>query len=101
MFPDIPWVIAPDGESAELRKVLATYWPNQAERRSRLYAMGFDAYRLVPLINAGMGPNRLQAMTGVLHLDADGRILRHLPWARIQRGQPKLMDPTPRPSTAP
>jgi outer membrane PBP1 activator LpoA protein len=92
MFPDIPWIIAPDGESAELRKVLATYWPNQAERRSRLYAMGFDAYRLVPLINAGMGPDNLQAMTGLLYLDDDGRILRRLPWARIQRGQPMLMD---------
>ena len=101
MFPDIPWIIAPDGESAELRKVLATYWPNQAERRSRLYAMGFDAYRLVPLLNAGMGPNQLQAMTGLLYHDNDGRILRKLPWARIQRGQPKLMDPALVPATTP
>ncbi len=92
MFPDIPWIIVPDGESAELRKVLATYWPDQAERRSRLYAMGFDAYRLVPLLNAGMGPDHLPAMTGLLYLDDDGRILRRLPWARIQRGQPILMD---------
>jgi outer membrane PBP1 activator LpoA protein len=101
MFPDIPWVIAPDGESTELRNTLTDYWPNQAERRSRLYAMGFDAYRLVPLINAGMGPNRLQAMTGILSLDENGRILRRLPWARIQRGQPKLMDPKPLPSSMP
>lgn len=92
MFPDIPWIIVPDGESAELRKVLATYWPDQAERRSRLYAMGFDAYRLVPLLNAGMGPDHLPAMTGLLYLDDDGRILRRLPWARIQRGKPILMD---------
>jgi outer membrane PBP1 activator LpoA protein len=101
MFPDIPWIIAPDGESAELRKVLTSHWPNQAERRSRLYAMGFDAYRLMPLVNAGMGPDRLPAMTGVLYLGADGRILRQLPWARMQRGQPKLMDTTPLPSSGP
>jgi outer membrane PBP1 activator LpoA protein len=92
MFPDIPWIIAPDGQSVEVRNSLSKHWPKQSMRRSRLYAMGFDAYRLMPLINAGMGPEELQGMTGILHIDRRKRILRRLPWARMQRGKPELMD---------
>ena len=97
MFPDIPWIIAPDGQSIQLRNTLAKHWPVQAERRSRLYAMGFDAYRLIPMLNSGVGyaAEELQGMTGSLHLDDQSRVLRRLPWARIQRGQPVMMDPVP------
>ena len=101
MFPDMPWIIAPDGQSAEVREDLLAHWPDRAEKRSRLYAMGFDAYRLMPLINAGMGTDELQGMTGILYLGPDGRILRRLPWARMQRGRPELMDPAPLPTAAP
>jgi len=97
MFPDIPWIIAPDGQSIELRKTLAKHWSTQAERRSRLFAMGFDAYRLIPMLNSGGGSESeaLQGMTGTLTVDAQSRVLRSLPWARIQRGRPELMDPLP------
>jgi len=97
MFPDIPWIIAPDGQSIELRKTLAKHWSTQAERRSRLFAMGFDAYRLIPMLNSGgtYAMEELQGMTGTLTVDAQSRVLRRLPWARIQRGRPELMDPLP------
>jgi outer membrane PBP1 activator LpoA protein len=92
MFPDIPWIIAPDGQSVHVRSALSEFWPKQSQRRSRLYALGFDAYRLMPTINAGRAPREMQGMTGILHIDRHRRILRRLPWARMQRGQPKLMD---------
>ena len=97
MFPDIPWIIAPDGQSIELRKTLAKHWTTQAERRSRLFAMGFDAYRLIPMLNSGGSSTseQLQGMTGILTLDEQSRVLRSLPWARIHRGRPELMDPLP------
>ena len=97
MFPDIPWIIAPDGQSIELRKTLTKHWPTQAERRSRLFAMGFDAYRLIPMLNSGetYAAEELQGMTGALTVDDQSRVLRSLPWARIQRGRPELMDPLP------
>lgn len=101
MFPDIPWIIAPDGQSVEVRDSLSRHWPQQSKRRSRLYAMGFDAYRLMPLINAGMGPDELQGMTGVLYVDDRRRILRRLPWARMRRGKPELMDTAPLPTATP
>jgi outer membrane PBP1 activator LpoA protein len=101
MFPDIPWIIAPDGQSVEVRRTLSEYWPEQSQRRARLYALGFDAYRLMPLINAGLGPDEMQGMTGVLHMDRRRRILRRLPWARMQKGQPKLMEFAPTRTASP
>lgn len=93
MFPDLPWIIAPDGLSLETRKTLARYWPDQSERRARLYALGFDAYRLIPIVNAGGNGQEIEGMTGTLYFDNRNRILRRLPWARMQRGRPVLMDP--------
>lgn len=93
MFPDVPWVIAPDGLSLTVRETLGKYWPDQADRRSRLYALGFDAYRLIPIVNSGSNGQEIEGMTGTLYFDGRKRILRRLPWAKIQRGRPILMDP--------
>lgn len=93
MFPDAPWVIAPDGLSLDVRETLTEYWPDQSERRSRLYALGFDAYRLIPIVNSGSNDQEIEGMTGTLYFDDRNRILRRLPWAKIQRGKPILMDP--------
>jgi len=93
MFPDVPWVIAPDGLSLDVRQTLAEYWPDQAERRSRLYALGFDAYRLIPIVNSGNNDQEIEGMTGTLYFDDRNRILRRLPWAKMQRGRPVLMNP--------
>src|SRR5690606_30432400 len=48
IFPDMPWVISPDAVSTQLRNALSEHWPLRARGRGRLYAFGFDAYRLVP-----------------------------------------------------
>lgn len=97
MFPDVPWLIEPDGQSVQVRQTIARHWPAQAKRRSRLYALGFDAYRLIPMLNSGTAwqTEYLQGMTGTLYVDNNGRVLRRLAWARIQRGRPELMEPAP------
>lgn len=95
MFPDIPWLIAPDGQSVEVRNTIARHWPNRAQKQSRLYALGFDAYRLIPVVNAAASGHTyaVEGMTGSLYIDDRGRVLRRLPWARMQRGRPELMEP--------
>ena len=97
MFPDVPWIIEPDGQSRAVRKTLTAHWPAQAKRRSRLYALGFDAYRLIPTLNsdARWRSDDVQGMTGTLYIDADGRIMRRLAWARMQRGRPELIEAAP------
>lgn len=90
IFPDMPWVISPDTVSTDLRNALSRYWPVRARGRGRLYAFGFDAYRLVPLLKAGkFGPlNTIPGMTGLLSIDDRGRVRRELDWARVTNGQP-------------
>ncbi|HEX7115510.1 MAG TPA: penicillin-binding protein activator [Steroidobacter sp.] len=89
MFPDMPWVISPDAVSSELRSALTRHWPLRARGRGRLYAFGFDAYRIVPLLRAGSfgRMNEIAGMTGVLSIDSKGRVRRELDWARVSAGQ--------------
>jgi outer membrane PBP1 activator LpoA protein len=90
MFPDMPWVISPDAVSTELRNALNRYWPVRARGRGRLYAFGFDAYRLIPLLKAGEfgRAHAIPGMTGLLSIDEQGRVHRQLDWARITDGRP-------------
>lgn len=89
LFPDAPWVIAPGPVAAGLRQTLARHWSADALARSRLYALGYDAWQLVPELSTNPPLGReLEGMTGRLYLGQDGRIHRQLPWAEIQGGQP-------------
>lgn len=90
IFPDMPWVISPDAVSTELRTKLSKHWPARARGRGRLYAFGFDAYRLVPLLKAGKFGNEhsVPGMTGLLSVDSKGRVRRELDWAQVAGGKP-------------
>lgn len=90
IFPDMPWVISPDAVSTQLRTALSKHWPVRARGRGRLYAFGFDAYRLVPLLKAGKFGNThtVPGMTGLLSIDSKGRIHRELDWAQVAGGKP-------------
>lgn len=88
LFPDAPWVIAPDPVAARLRETLTRHWSADALARSRLYALGFDAWQLIPELSRNPPLGReLDGMTGRLYLGRDGRIHRQLPWAQIRDGQ--------------
>jgi outer membrane PBP1 activator LpoA protein len=90
LFPHMPLVISPDSVSTELRSTLSKYWPARSRGNSRLYAFGFDAYRLVPLLKAGKfgSSNAVPGMTGLLSVDSKGRVRRELDWARVSEGKP-------------
>ncbi len=90
IFPDMPWVISPDAVSTQLRTALSKHWPVRARGRGRLYAFGFDAYRLVPLLKAGKFGNAhaVPGMTGLLSIDSRGRVHRELDWAQVAGGKP-------------
>jgi uncharacterized protein len=90
IFPDMPWVISPDAVSTQLRTALSKHWPVRARGRGRLYAFGFDAYRLVPLLKAGRFGNEhaVPGMTGLLSIDGKGRVHRELDWAQVAGGKP-------------
>lgn len=92
-FADMPWILSPDSVGQDVRNNVVELWPGRFERSGRLYALGFDAFRLLPLV-LGNDPalnNPLPAMTGLLSLDAQQRIRRDLYWARFAGGKPRLL----------
>lgn len=86
VFADAPIVIAPEGESAALRTALARRWPAGAQQRLRLYAMGFDAWRLMMSMQQNHS-GEYEGLSGRLYADPQGRFHRRLSWAEIRQGR--------------
>jgi outer membrane PBP1 activator LpoA protein len=93
VFPDSPWLLSPDVTSSELKATLAAYWPQRVAQWPRLFAMGYDAYRLIPLLyNQGERFTAVPGISGELSLDSDGRVHRRLPLAQFRNGRPVALD---------
>jgi outer membrane PBP1 activator LpoA protein len=90
MFPDMPWMVADDPVTAQVRDGVRAAWPTRTARLDRLYAFGFDAYRLVPALRSKSPAeaSEISGMTGKLHLDEHNRIRRDLDWTQIKNGVP-------------
>jgi uncharacterized protein len=86
MFPDMPWMLGGAGLSAEVRED-ARAFDEPPARRGRLFAFGFDAFRIAISVQRG-GPIIPQGLTGTLSMDAQGRVRRELEWVRIKSGAP-------------
>ena len=89
-FPDMPWMVSADPTTLRIRDAVRGAWPTRTARFDRLYAFGFDAYRLVPALRAKTlsESNTLAGVTGRLHLDEHNKIRRELDWAQIRNGAP-------------
>lgn len=87
VFATTPWALAEFDDARALQESLARYWPRRAEAANSLYAMGYDAWRLVPLLmRRGAEPLNLQGFTGYLVMDDDGRVRRSPALARVENG---------------
>ena len=93
IFASTPWEVSPDEDTARMRSTIDRYWPTRAQHRSALYAMGYDAWRLVPLLGGtSKEPMALRGMTGELSLQSDGRVIRNPALARIEDGVPTALE---------
>jgi uncharacterized protein len=86
IFPDMPWMLGDAGLSAEVREA-ARAFDEPPARRGRLFAFGFDAYRIASSLQR-RAPIIPQGLTGTLSIDAQGRVRRELQWVRIKSGAP-------------
>jgi uncharacterized protein len=93
LFPDMPWMISNDPVTAQIRDGVRAAWPARTARRDRLYAFGFDAYRLVPSLRSGnpAASSDIAGVSGKLHLDQQNKIRRDLEWAQIKSGVPNVL----------
>ena len=91
LFVDIPWMLD-NRNNADYRQINA-YWPDDSQRFSRLFALGIDAYRMIPSLRRLMinPEEQLQHHTGLLSVDNSGRVKRSLLMATYQNGRAKLL----------
>lgn len=93
MFCDIPLSLDQEGPWFEQRTRLQAIWPNRGQRYQRLFALGFDAYQVVPWLDTLHLPGfaRFPGATGVLTLGDNKQLHRTLEWAKFNRGVPELL----------
>jgi outer membrane PBP1 activator LpoA protein len=90
LFPDMPWMVATDPVTSRIRDDVRAAWPSRTARLDRLYAFGFDAYRLVPALRSKSlaESGGIAGVTGRLSLDDRNRIRRELDWVQVRNGVP-------------
>jgi hypothetical protein len=89
VYPEIPWVLYGGAGAPELWDTLHREWPAQARGRLRLYAFGYDAYRISAQFRFPGGPVGVSGLTGHLEMQPDGHVQRDLEWAVVDRGRPQ------------
>lgn len=95
VFADAPWMVSPDASIVNQRRALANAWPQRVKRFGRLYAMGMDAYALLPQLH-GASQSLSQGypgLTGRLSLAPGNRIVRDLDIATVSGGEAQFLPP--------
>lgn len=95
VFGDMPWLLLDDRTLRAKRAML----PNQGSPYrntplDRLYALGMDAYEIIPSL-AYLRSNPVSQVSGVtarLNVTPNGHINRRLTWARFENGLPVVQD---------
>jgi len=97
MFPDMPWMLGGDLTEA-VRAATREAWPSGGPQRGRLFAFGFDAFRLAEAMRRSGAPGSVSVagLTGQLTFDSERRARRDIGWAQLHDGELKLL-PTPAP----
>jgi len=92
-FCDIPWVLDHEGQWADQREKLRSTWPGRNQHHQRLFALGFDAYQVIPWLDTLSMPGfaSFPGATGVLTLDQRKQLHRALEWAQFLEGVPQKL----------
>jgi uncharacterized protein len=93
-FPDASWLLDSDGDSTRLKQAVRNYWP-QRSQWLRFFGMGFDAYKLIPMLYRQTPATVMQGLSGELELDAAGQVHRRLPLAQFRDGRPVEIEAEP------
>ena len=91
LFVDIPWML--DNRNNADHKQISNFWPHESQRFSRLFALGIDAYRMIPSLRRLMiNPEEsIPHYTGQLSVDSTGRVKRSLLLATYKNGRTRLL----------
>lgn len=97
-FVDTPWLLEENSQSPLSRENLKKFIPGVQGNYARLYAMGIDAFNLLPHLQQmrEQTGHILNGKTGNLYLDNLNRVHRQLAWAELKNGQARLTGYAPR-----
>lgn len=87
-FVDIPWMVAARTAYPDIADQLDQAWAIRQSSLFRLYAMGVDAYRVIPALPrmARQTGHTHNGATGELSLGSNSRLHRRLSWADFRNG---------------
>ncbi len=94
VFPDLPWILFPHQDSSSIKSLINENFQADTSVYQRLYALGVDAFHLIPHLSRLAFENDagFTGETGLLSMSADGTINRKLPWGKFIDGKPELVE---------
>jgi outer membrane PBP1 activator LpoA protein len=93
IISDMPWVFTNIAQSDATYIALSNESPERFEEFVRLYALGTDAYHLIPELNKLSHSPELSfnGATGILSINAYGQVTRKPIWAKFNHGLLELL----------
>jgi hypothetical protein len=94
IITDIPWMLDQASEQDPVYHALTMSYPEHFNNLVRLYALGTDAYRLIPQLNSLSRSSDISysGATGILTIDNYGKINRKTSWGKFEKGILNAMD---------
>ncbi len=92
-FTDMPWML-PNHNWQALAAEINYLWPQKQDALLRLFAMGFDAYKLLPNLRKLKTLSHVasQGLTGEIYVNTDGVIRRRLPLAKVMQDRVQVLE---------
>lgn len=92
VFSDMPWTF--QGKRNRQFAAAMEHWPQAMQRYSRLYALGLDAYHIIPYLKLlqEYPYERFSGLTGSISLNDRNQIHRELTWGVFRKGVPELLE---------
>ena len=94
IFPDMPWLLDRTQTSSSLQQTLNRYWSANTSAYRRFYALGIDAFQIIPqLVRLTLQQHSTYpGKTGELYMSDTEHLLRKLLWAKFANGKAVLLD---------
>lgn len=94
MFIDMPWILDTTRQLSIIQDALNRNWSQEKSQYRRLYALGIDAYHLIPEIGRLSAEKNgyLDGETGDLTISSNNIVKRKLRRAQFVEGKPVLLN---------
>ncbi len=91
LFVDTPWALT--NETNPDFAAINHLWPKQNERYARFFALGIDAYKLIPSLRRLMitPEEKVTLNSGTITVDKNGRVHRELILATYKKGRAEVI----------